>query len=117
MRPNAERAGQPIHCPVCGHHNRCERAEGNDTCWCSLERVDPALTQWLQGRGIDDTCLCRVCATEGVRSPCTGTCTLDETTDTCRGCGRTSHEIARWPTASSIDRARILMRLRERTNS
>ncbi|MCB9880604.1 MAG: cysteine-rich CWC family protein [Planctomycetes bacterium] len=112
MHPNSEPI-ESVRCPVCGHQNRCERAEGKDTCWCFIERVDQALTTWLQGVGIDSACLCRVCATQGVRSPCMGTCTLDEATDTCHGCGRTSHEIARWPIASSIERARILLRLDE----
>ncbi|HMQ22946.1 MAG TPA: DUF1289 domain-containing protein [Planctomycetota bacterium] len=67
---------------------------------------------WLRRRGIDASCLCRVCATEGVRSPCVGTCALEAGTELCRGCGRTTDEIARWSMATSIERAEVQLRLR-----
>jgi predicted Fe-S protein YdhL (DUF1289 family) len=44
-------------------------------------------------------------------SPCTGVCTLDDS-GTCKGCGRTLAEIARWPEADDHERRRILDRLR-----
>jgi predicted Fe-S protein YdhL (DUF1289 family) len=49
-----------------------------------------------------------------VPSPCVGVCRLDASGALCEGCLRTTHEIARWPSADSHERLEIVQRLRER---
>ena len=49
-----------------------------------------------------------------VESPCTGICTLDLTSDTCFGCGRTLHEIERWVFFTGEERERIIAALPQR---
>lgn len=49
-----------------------------------------------------------------IPSPCIGICRLDEGSSVCRGCLRTTQEIARWPFAEAAERLAILQRLRER---
>jgi len=46
-----------------------------------------------------------------VESPCTGVCTLDLTSDTCFGCGRTLGEIERWVFFTGEEREKILAEL------
>ena len=46
-----------------------------------------------------------------VESPCTGVCTLDLTSDTCFGCGRTLNEIERWVFFTGEEREKILAEL------
>lgn len=41
-------------------------------------------------------------------SPCDGTCTIDDSTGWCRGCGRTIDEIVRWGASSAAERAAVL---------
>ncbi len=49
-----------------------------------------------------------------IPSPCTGVCRLDAARRYCVGCGRTTQEIAAWPTASAQARRTILQALRAR---
>ena len=46
-----------------------------------------------------------------VDSPCTGVCTLDLTSDTCFGCGRTLNEIERWVFFTGEEREKVLAEL------
>jgi 2-hydroxychromene-2-carboxylate isomerase len=46
-----------------------------------------------------------------LRSPCINVCVVDEVRSTCRGCGRTLDEIARWSGMSDAERDRIMERL------
>ncbi|MEK0085893.1 DUF1289 domain-containing protein [Geminicoccaceae bacterium SYSU G07066] len=43
-----------------------------------------------------------------------GVCRLDASRAMCEGCLRTTHEIARWPSADTTERLEIVQRLRER---
>ena len=47
-------------------------------------------------------------------SPCIGVCQLDSESGLCRGCLRTTGEIAAWPTADHAGKLEIIGRLRER---
>ncbi len=47
-------------------------------------------------------------------SPCVGVCTLDAESGLCRGCLRTSEEIAAWPDLSYIGRIEVIERLHAR---
>lgn len=49
-----------------------------------------------------------------IASPCTGICTLSETSGLCVGCLRTPQEIGAWSTASRDDKLAILDRLEKR---
>lgn len=97
-------------CPVCDRANRCARASGGNACECNA--AVPELGAWLRERGLGDACVCRTCATEGARSPCTLQCGLDPVTRTCAGCRRTVSEISDWPWYSPVERARVVLRLR-----
>ncbi|MBX7482647.1 DUF1289 domain-containing protein [Qipengyuania qiaonensis] len=52
--------------------------------------------------------------TDGIASPCIGTCLLDRAGELCTGCGRTLAEIAGWPDASEAERRVIVERARQR---
>ena len=104
--------GADTKCPLCGHANGCDVAAGKGSCWCFAEDVDAPLVEWLAERGLDSRCLCRVCAVEGVRSPCLDVCQLDASQETCGGCHRTIAEITMWSRMSPIERARVHLRLR-----
>jgi predicted Fe-S protein YdhL (DUF1289 family) len=47
-------------------------------------------------------------------TPCIGVCEIDSESARCRGCLRSLDEIARWRTATNLERRRILARLRQR---
>lgn len=47
-------------------------------------------------------------------SPCIGVCQLDAASGLCRGCMRSTEEIAAWPTADDTEKLEIIGRLRER---
>ena len=49
-----------------------------------------------------------------IPSPCVGVCTLDQATNRCIGCMRTTEEIAAWPRAGQDERLAIVQRLRQR---
>jgi hypothetical protein len=44
-------------------------------------------------------------------SPCTSVCVLDSASGYCRGCYRTTDEIAAWPRLSIDEKRRVLARL------
>jgi predicted Fe-S protein YdhL (DUF1289 family) len=46
-----------------------------------------------------------------IASPCTGTCRLDVTGESCLGCRRTIDEIAFWSTMDRAGKHRVLARL------
>jgi predicted Fe-S protein YdhL (DUF1289 family) len=50
-------------------------------------------------------------------SPCVGVCLLDPATRLCRGCLRTTAEIARWYRANAADKRQMLAELAERRRS
>lgn len=102
------------HCPVCGAANHCEVAEGRGNCWCFATRVDATLLELLEELGIEDRCLCANCASGRVPSPCTDACQLDATGGYCTGCGRTIADIGAWSGMTPVQRAGVLIRLRER---
>ena len=52
--------------------------------------------------------------TVSIPSPCTGVCRLEVARRFCVGCGRTTQEIAAWPTASAQARLTILQAVRVR---
>ncbi|MCR9243943.1 MAG: cysteine-rich CWC family protein [bacterium] len=105
--------GEEHRCPVCGEHNDCDLARGKGSCWCFHERVDTRIVDLLAERGIEDRCLCPKCAAGDVPSPCVGTCVLDQSSQTCRGCRRTLPQIAVWSTLDPVERAKIWLRSRE----
>ena len=45
-----------------------------------------------------------------VKSPCNGTCTLDDQ-DVCRGCQRTREEISRWYVMSNTEKQQVLINI------
>jgi hypothetical protein len=47
-------------------------------------------------------------------SPCIGVCQLDPASGLCRGCLRSTDEIAAWPSAGDAEKLEIIGRLRER---
>ena len=50
-------------------------------------------------------------------SPCVGICLLDPATRQCRGCLRTTAEIAAWYSATAAEKRAMLVRLDERRAS
>jgi len=48
------------------------------------------------------------------QSPCIGICTIDESTDFCRGCYRTMDEIKTWFNMSQTEKKILLVQLEER---
>ena len=52
-------------------------------------------------------------SSDPLASPCVRNCCLDED-NVCMGCGRSLEEIVAWGTASTVDKAAILERSRER---
>jgi predicted Fe-S protein YdhL (DUF1289 family) len=51
---------------------------------------------------------------QGPPSPCNGTCRIDHLTGWCRGCKRTTAEIADWPRLGPQGKQAILRQLRQR---
>ncbi|MEM7070649.1 MAG: DUF1289 domain-containing protein [Pseudomonadota bacterium] len=49
-----------------------------------------------------------------IPSPCVGVCQLDDQTGFCKGCLRTSNEIAIWRSTSNAERYQIVQDLRDR---
>ena len=49
-----------------------------------------------------------------VPSPCVGICALDPVHGRCRGCLRSTEEIARWPNATAAEKLALLAELRHR---
>ncbi|MCF8707970.1 DUF1289 domain-containing protein [Rhizorhapis sp. SPR117] len=49
-----------------------------------------------------------------IESPCNRTCTIDESTGWCIGCGRTIEEIIEWGPASDAQKREIVAGLEER---
>jgi len=47
-------------------------------------------------------------------SPCIGICAIEESTDFCRGCYRTSDEIKAWFDMSQAEKKSLLVQLEER---
>ena len=58
---------------------------------------------------IDETLLAKMLV-----SPCISVCVVDEPTGYCKGCWRTTDEIAAWPTLLRVQRMEVLERLAER---
>ncbi|MBV9860191.1 MAG: DUF1289 domain-containing protein [Alphaproteobacteria bacterium] len=50
-------------------------------------------------------------------SPCIGICMLDPATRECRGCHRTTAEIAAWYRASAAEKRELLARLERRLST
>jgi predicted Fe-S protein YdhL (DUF1289 family) len=50
-------------------------------------------------------------AVEGVASPCTKVCTIDQASGLCAGCARTLDEIARWSAFSDDEKRAVLAEL------
>lgn len=50
----------------------------------------------------------------GVASPCISICALDETTGFCKGCLRTSQEIANWLYYSDVQKLQVLELIAQR---
>jgi predicted Fe-S protein YdhL (DUF1289 family) len=46
------------------------------------------------------------------RSPCVGTCRLEEDGAACAGCGRTLDEIRRWTRMSDVEKRAVIARVR-----
>ena len=44
-------------------------------------------------------------------SPCIGTCTIDQNTQQCIGCGRTLEEISKWTQLSDVEKMIVMKRL------
>lgn len=51
---------------------------------------------------------------DGVPSPCTAVCRMDEDKGWCEGCRRTLEEIAQWAQADEDEKRDILVRVEER---
>ncbi|MGN6376860.1 MAG: DUF1289 domain-containing protein [Sphingomonas sp.] len=47
-------------------------------------------------------------------SPCVNICRIDQATQRCRGCARTTEEIARWTAMSAGERDRVMAALPSR---
>jgi uncharacterized protein len=47
-------------------------------------------------------------------SPCIGICKLDETTNLCTGCFRTSYEIAKWPQLDNKKALKIMEEIKKK---
>ena len=47
----------------------------------------------------------------GIETPCIGTCSIEPTSGSCVGCGRTLAEIAAWSRLAPDERRRIMRRL------
>ena len=104
-------------CPLCGDANDCGRVAGERSCWCFSEHIRAEVLAELVNAGRDGACLCRACALEGARSPCIGECMLDPTESHCIGCRRTLEEIGAWSEMSALERARVRLRLDERSRN
>lgn len=96
-------------CPLCGRANDCGAARGD--CWCFTTTFLPGMVERAK---TTDSCLCADCARGEVASPCVKICRLDPRSGECLGCGRTSEEIAGWPSFDIDRRLAVWRRLRAR---